>query len=257
MPVRDDDDETVRAERIGGQAARIDGAGHDADIADALRDQAHDLVREPLLQIDAHLGVRARNALSASGRNSVRALVFERIRIWPARPPANEPRSSRRRSAWARSSRACCSSVRPAGVGRRPGGCAPEAARRATSPCCGSGCSRRRAPDGRVRPVGDAAGVHHVPEQAQIDEVELHGPFAPILGHGPGPYESSGGCDPSRFAKPAAKNYKLHRRVAYLTLRGWRSVRRVEGRSRVAARPSLVYEPFYMMGGQPALVQER
>ena len=33
-------------------------------------------------------GCAARNALSASGRNSVSALVLDRTRIWPARPPA-------------------------------------------------------------------------------------------------------------------------------------------------------------------------
>ena len=56
---------------------------------------------------------------------------------------------------------------------------------------------------------------------------------APIgSGHGPGPDRELRVvlADPSRFASGSRGKIKnLHRRVAYLTLRGWRSVRRVEG----------------------------
>ena len=57
-PGRDDEDEAVRPERIGGEPAGIDGAGDDADVADPLGDEADDLVGEPLLEVDAHLRVR-------------------------------------------------------------------------------------------------------------------------------------------------------------------------------------------------------
>ena len=51
-PCGHDEDEAVGAERVGVEPAGIDRAGDDADIADALGDQADDLVREPLLEVD-------------------------------------------------------------------------------------------------------------------------------------------------------------------------------------------------------------
>ena len=44
MVARHHQHEAVAAERIGGQPAGIDGAGDDADVADAFGDQADDLV---------------------------------------------------------------------------------------------------------------------------------------------------------------------------------------------------------------------
>jgi hypothetical protein len=44
--------EPVAAEREGHQPPGVDGASHDADVADAFGDQADDLVAQPLLQID-------------------------------------------------------------------------------------------------------------------------------------------------------------------------------------------------------------
>ena len=54
---RDHQHEAVLAERIGLERARIDGAGNDAEIADAFGDQADDLVAEPFLQVDADMRV--------------------------------------------------------------------------------------------------------------------------------------------------------------------------------------------------------
>ena len=49
--------EAVAAERERVQAAVIDGAGDDADVAGAFRDQADDLVGQALLEIDADVGI--------------------------------------------------------------------------------------------------------------------------------------------------------------------------------------------------------
>ncbi len=88
MILRDHEHETVAAERIGFEPAGIDGAGDDAEIGDAFGDQADDLVAQALFQIDADIRMRGQETrLSASGRNSVSALVFDSTRIWPASPP--------------------------------------------------------------------------------------------------------------------------------------------------------------------------
>ena len=55
MLARDHEHEAVAAERIGFQRPRIDSAGDDAEIGDAFRDQADDLVAEALFQIDADI----------------------------------------------------------------------------------------------------------------------------------------------------------------------------------------------------------
>ena len=57
MVLRRHHHEPVGAERIGLQPADIDGAGDDADVADALGDQADDLIGQPLLQVDIDLRV--------------------------------------------------------------------------------------------------------------------------------------------------------------------------------------------------------
>ena len=88
MILRHHQHEAVAAERIGLQPAGIDGAGDNAEVGDALGDQADDLVAQAFFQIDADIRMRGEKRTdSASGRNSVSALVFDSTRIWPARPP--------------------------------------------------------------------------------------------------------------------------------------------------------------------------
>src|SRR6266852_400450 len=58
MLARHHQHEAVAAERIGGEPPGVHGAGHDADVADALGDEPDDLVGEPLLEVDAHVGMR-------------------------------------------------------------------------------------------------------------------------------------------------------------------------------------------------------
>ena len=57
MVARDDQHETVFAEGKGLQRARIDGGSDDAEVGDAFSDKTYDLVAEPLLEIDADVGV--------------------------------------------------------------------------------------------------------------------------------------------------------------------------------------------------------
>ncbi len=57
MIARDHQHEAILAERIGLERARVDGAGDDAEVGDALGDQADDLVAQPLLEVDADIGM--------------------------------------------------------------------------------------------------------------------------------------------------------------------------------------------------------
>ena len=62
------DHEAVRPERVGGQGAHIDGAGDDADVGHALGNQAHDLIRKPFFQVDAHLRIRRQEGRQGLGQ---------------------------------------------------------------------------------------------------------------------------------------------------------------------------------------------
>ena len=88
MVARHHQHEAVLAERIGFEGARIDGGGHDAESAtpSAISPTISSLRRSSRSTLTC--GCAARNEESASGRNSVSALVLERSRIWPAWPPA-------------------------------------------------------------------------------------------------------------------------------------------------------------------------
>ena len=57
MVARHHQHEAVLAERIGLKRARIDGAGDDAEVGDAFGDHADDLVAQPLLKVDADIGM--------------------------------------------------------------------------------------------------------------------------------------------------------------------------------------------------------
>ena len=57
MVARHHQHEAVAAERKRVQAAVVDRAGDDADVAGAFRDQPDDLVAQPLLEIDADVGI--------------------------------------------------------------------------------------------------------------------------------------------------------------------------------------------------------
>src|SRR5450759_3698106 len=57
MIARDDEHETVAAERKGLQAGMIDGAGNDTDIGAAFRHQVDDLVAQALLEVHADIWI--------------------------------------------------------------------------------------------------------------------------------------------------------------------------------------------------------
>ena len=57
MVLRHHQHETVAAEREGVQPAEIHRAGDDADVAGAFGDQPDDFVGQPLLEVDADVGI--------------------------------------------------------------------------------------------------------------------------------------------------------------------------------------------------------
>jgi hypothetical protein len=63
------------------------------------------------------------------------------------------------------------------------------------------GAGRRQGKMGPLRPVGDAARLDHMAEEAQVDEIECMG-------------------RPSLSAKAGKNYYKLHRKQAWSNLRG-------------------------------------
>jgi len=48
----------LRATTNTNRCARIDGGGDDAEVGNALGDEAHDLVAQPFLEVDTDIGVR-------------------------------------------------------------------------------------------------------------------------------------------------------------------------------------------------------
>ena len=99
----------------------IDGAGNDADIGAAVRNQADNLVAQPLFQVDADIRIGRKERTKC-----LRQKFGQRVGIGTAPAPARPGRghegvrSSCRRSLCARIDRACCSKVRPAWVGVTP-----------------------------------------------------------------------------------------------------------------------------------------
>ena len=68
MVARDHQHEPILAEGIGFQRAGIDGAGDDAEIGDPFGDQADDLVAQPLLEVDADIGMRRQERAQRLGQ---------------------------------------------------------------------------------------------------------------------------------------------------------------------------------------------
>ena len=118
---RDHQHEAVAAERKRVQAAVIDGAGDDADIGGAFRDQADDLVGQALLEVDADVGIghqeRAQRLRQEFGERigvgEHPHLAGEPARIRASSPPASA------RSAPGFRARAAARCGRP-GVGATP-----------------------------------------------------------------------------------------------------------------------------------------
>ena len=177
MVARHHQHEAVAAERIGFERAGIDGAGDDADVGDAFGDQADDLVAQPLLQIDADMGMRGQERAQRLGQE-----FGQRIGVGQHPDLAGEPAGIGAevlaqplglRAGWCGRAAAACG--RP-GSASRPGGRAPAARAPSASSMLRmrveAAASARLA---RSAPCGDAAGLDHVAEQAEIGEIEAHG----------------------------------------------------------------------------------
>ena len=176
MPLRDDDDEAVGAERVGLERAGIDRAGDDADIGDALGDQPDDLVGEPLLEVDADLRMPGEERAQRLGQE------FEQrvgVRQHPdlAGAPARIGGELVAQPLDLGQDRARVLEKRAAGRGRRHALAAAGQERRAEQllhvPDAGRGGGERE-----MRPLGaagDRARLDDLAEEAEIGEVEVHG----------------------------------------------------------------------------------
>ena len=68
MIARHHQHEAIAAKRIGGEPARIDRAGNDADITDAFGNQADDLVAQALFQVDVDVGMSRQERAQGLGQ---------------------------------------------------------------------------------------------------------------------------------------------------------------------------------------------
>ena len=156
--------------------AGIDRAGDDPDVADALGDQADDLVGEPLLQVDADMRVRGEERAQRLGQE-----LGQRIGVGQHPHLAGEPaRIGAEVLAQAfglRQDGAGMLQQGAAGLGRRDALAAADQQRRAERllHVADAGAGRRQRQMRAFRAMGDAARLDDVAEQAQVGEVEAHG----------------------------------------------------------------------------------
>ena len=176
MALRHDQDEAVAAERIGLEPARIDRAGDDADIADAFGDQADDLVGEALLQVDADLRVAGQKGAERLGQELRQGVgVGEDPDL--ARQPAGIGAEILAQALGLGQHRAGVLEEGPPGRRRSHALAAAQEERSAERllHVADAGAGGRQRQMGPLGPVGDAARLDHVAEQAQIGQIELHG----------------------------------------------------------------------------------
>ena len=175
---RDHQHEPIAAERESFQRAGFDRAGDDADVADALGDQADDLVAEPLLQIHAYVWMRGQERAQRFGqelgeRIGIRqnsdlaghaARIGAEILVQALGPAQDAARMLEQRAA---------------GLGRRHPLPSPHQQRgperllHVTDARAGGGKRQVRA----LGAPGDAPRLHDVAEQIEVDEVEAHRSF--------------------------------------------------------------------------------
>ena len=86
VSARHHEDETVAAERIGLEPARVHRARHDADIADPFGDEADDFVAEPLLKVDGDLRMVGQKGAQGLGQE-----LGERVGVGQELDLAGEP----------------------------------------------------------------------------------------------------------------------------------------------------------------------
>lgn len=167
--------EAVRAEREGLQAAHVDGAGDDADVADALGHQPDDLVGEPLLEVDADVRMVGQEAAQRLGDEFGQGVGV-----------GQQPHFARQAAGIGAEVLAQAGGLREDGAGVLEQGAAcgrgghplprPLQQRRAqrvlhiADPRRGRGQGQGAA----FGPAGDGSGVRHLAEQPQINQVEPH-----------------------------------------------------------------------------------
>ena len=176
MVARHHQHEAVAAERIGGQPAGIHRAGDDADVADALGDQPDDLVAQPLLEIDADIGMGGQERAQRLGQEFGQGVgVGQHPDL--AGEPAGIGAEVLAQPFGLLQHGAGVLQQGPAGLGRGdavPGADQQRRAQRLLHVAdAGRGGGQRQM--GPLGAVGDGARLHHVAKQAEIGEVEAHG----------------------------------------------------------------------------------
>ena len=176
MVFRHHQHEAVAAERVGVQAAVVDGAGDDADVAGALGDQADDLVRQPLLQVDADVGIGGEERAQRLGQE-----FGERVGVRQHPHLAGEPARIGRQvfveALGLRQDRARVLQQRAPGLRRRDA--LPSAHQQfgAEAELHLADAGRRRG-QRQVRArgaMGDAARFHDVAEKIEVGQIKAHG----------------------------------------------------------------------------------
>ncbi len=176
MIAGDHQHEAVLAEGIGFERAGIDRGGDDAEIGDALGDQADDLVAEALLEVDADVGMRRQERAQR-----LRQELGQRIGVGEHPDLAGEPAGIGAevlaQPLGLAQDRARVLQQRAAGLRRGhplPSAHQQRRAERLFHVADARGGCRQR----QMRALGaggDAAGLDHVAKQAEIGQVETHG----------------------------------------------------------------------------------
>ena len=167
---------TNRSERNGcDEAAGVDRAGDDADVADPLRDKADDLVGQALLEVDRDLRMGREEGTERLGQELGQGVGVREDPDLPGEPAGEGGEILLQALALSEEGPGAGRGCGRPGSAPPPAGSAPGGARQAISPCCGCGCSPPRAPDAPARAMGDAAGVDDVLEEVEVGQIELHG----------------------------------------------------------------------------------
>src|SRR4051794_31294070 len=175
MIARDHQHKPIAAKRIGGEPPRIDGAGDDANIANALGDETHDLVRQTLLEVDTHIrmcGEERRQRLRQKLRQRIcvrehahlageAARVCTKVLAQPLGLPEDRSRVLQQRAARLRRRNATTATDQK-----------PSAERLFHLANARARCSKREMR--ALRTMRDAARLDDMAKQAQIGKIETH-----------------------------------------------------------------------------------
>ena len=175
MPSGNDENEAVAAEGIGLEPPRIDRAGNDPDVADALGDEADDLVAQALLEVDAHLRMAGEESAQRLGQEfGQRIGVRENPDL--AGKPAREGAEVLAQALRLGEDLAGMLEERASGGSRHDPlpGAHEEGRPERLLHVADAGARGRKREICALGAVRDRAGIDHMAEQGKVDQVELH-----------------------------------------------------------------------------------